>query len=111
MAWGNPQHKYRLGREWIETSPEEKDLGVLVQHDLAVCTHSPQSQPYPGLHQKKHGQQVDGGDSTALLCSGDTPSGVLPPALQPSAQERHGPFGVGPEEGHKNDQTAGTPLL
>jgi len=24
---GNPKHKYRLGGEWIENSPEEKDLG------------------------------------------------------------------------------------
>ena len=26
----NPKHKYRLGRGWIESSPEEKDLGALV---------------------------------------------------------------------------------
>jgi len=27
---GNPKQKYRLSREWIESSPEKKDLGVLV---------------------------------------------------------------------------------
>jgi len=76
-----------------------------------VCAHSPEGQLYPGLHQKKHGQQVEGGDSAPLLCSCETLPGVLHPALEPSAQERHGPIGVGPEEGYKNDQRAGTPLL
>lgn len=27
LDWGNPKHKYRLGRRWMRTSPE-KDLGV-----------------------------------------------------------------------------------
>ncbi|GAB0201659.1 triadin [Grus japonensis] len=111
----NPKHDYRLGEEWIESSPEEKDLGALVHEKLNMswqCALAAQkAQPCPGLHPKRCDQQVEGGDPAPLLRSGETPPGVLHPALGAPVQERHEAVGASPEEGQEADQRAGAPLL
>lgn len=42
QGWGNTKHKYSLGGEQIESSPEEK------LNDPAMCICSPKIQLYPG---------------------------------------------------------------
>ena len=101
-----------LNLQDLRTEACHRDIGRwTIRYEPSMCTRSPEGQLYLGLHQKQCGQQVEGGDSPLLLCSGETSLRVLCPALGILAQDRHVPAGAGPEEGHKNDPRAGTPPL
>ena len=76
-------------------------------NEPTVCACSPKGQVYPGLHQEKFDQQIEGGDSSPLLCYCETPPGVLCPVLETLTQEGHGAVGVDSEERHADDQRAG----
>jgi len=103
LARGYPQYQYRLGDE--ESSSDEQDLGVLVVEKLHMSYQRP-----PAAQKANCILGCIKRSVASRLRKGILPrySALVRPHL---AQKRHGPVGVGPEEGHKNDPRAGTPLL
>ena len=109
----SPKHRYRLGREWLESNPEEKDSGVSVDERLNM------SWQCVLVAQKSNSVlgYIKGSMTSRLkevilpLCSHEILPGVLHPVLRPPTQEGHQAVGEGPEEGHEDDQSAGPPPL
>lgn len=54
----------------------------------------------------RHDEQDKGADCPPLLCSYETPPGVVYPALGSLAPERHGAGEAGPEKGQKDNPRA-----
>ncbi|GAB0203499.1 mitochondrial enolase superfamily member 1 [Grus japonensis] len=116
MGRRNPKRSYRLGEEWIESSPEEKDLGVLPdkqlsKHEPAVCPCGQEGQRYLGVHSEERGQQVKGGYPPPLLCPSEATSGILCPVLGSPVQERQGTTGESPAKGYRDDEGTGASLI
>jgi len=101
-GWGNPRYQYRLEDEGIESSPAEKDLRVLVDEKVDItqqCVLAAQKASHTlGCIPSSVGSRAREG--VLPLCSSLVRPllEVLHPALEPSAQDRAGAVGAGPEE-------------
>ncbi|RMC22277.1 hypothetical protein DUI87_00588 [Hirundo rustica rustica] len=83
----NPLKRYGLGKVWLDSAQEERDLGILVtaaEHEPAVCSGGQEGQWHPGLYQEWCGQQEQGGHSSPVLSTGEATPWVLCPVLGPS---------------------------
>jgi len=84
MGQDNPKHKYRLDKEWIESSCEEKDLGVLVDEKPNItrqCVLTAQNANFIlGFIKRGVASRLREG-ILPLYCSDQTPHGVLCPLV------------------------------
>ncbi|PKU41311.1 rna-directed dna polymerase from mobile element jockey-like [Limosa lapponica baueri] len=58
LGRSNARHKYKLGEEWLESSPAETGLGVLVDSRVNR-SGSQEGKSHPGAHQTQYNIQTD----------------------------------------------------
>ena len=73
-----------------------KDLGILVDGKLDMSQQCALT-----AHEKKPGQQLEGGVPAPLLCTGEASPGMLHPDVESSVWGKQGPVGVHPKQGHR----------
>ncbi|PKU45424.1 hypothetical protein llap_4277 [Limosa lapponica baueri] len=85
VGWGNPMHNYSLDEEWIESSPDKKDLGVLMDKKLNTrrqCVLSAQkANCILGCIKRNVTNRLR--EVILPLCSRETPPGALHPSPEP----------------------------
>lgn len=84
LGWNTPHTNTYLGLTHQKAALQRRTQGVLLDDKLqepATCTYSKEDQQNPGLHQENHCQQVEGGEPSHLLTSGEATPGILHPVL------------------------------
>ena len=110
LGQGNPKQRHRLSGEWLESSSEEKDLGVSVDErcnvnrELVLATQK--ANRILGCIKRRMASRL-----REVILPHDTPPGILRPVLGPPTLEGHRAVGAGPDEGHENDLRAGAPPI
>ena len=93
LGWGNPRYLYRLGEDLLESSPAEKDLGVLVDKKLDMSQQC-------ALAAQKANCVLGCINRIVASREREVIVPIYSDLVRPPVQEGHGALGVGPEEDH-----------
>lgn len=80
LSWGNPKYVFRRGAELLESSPGEKDLGVLVDEQLnmsQLCALAAQKVSWAPSE-----EEGEGGNCPSLPCPYEAPFRADAPGLE-----------------------------